>query len=403
MSRGGGPSAVLYIMDTLGLSGRTKGIMDLALHLDPVRYHPMFCSLGEESSALADRLRERAIPIEVLPVRPGLRPDAVWKLRSLIRRHRIGVVHAVNPRPMLYAGLAARLCGVRATVGSLSAFACQVPDREYRFLPQELVNRGRRQALRNQMACGLVRNFVVVSDELGERFCRFTADAARPLGVLGYEALRRRMRTISYGIDLAPYRAVAPGDVAELRARAGAGPDTVLVGSVGRLVEQKDYPTQLRAFALAARAEPRLRMILAGDGPLRGAIEAQAAELGIADRVVLFGHFTRVPALLRALDAFVIASKFEPYGVALLEAKCAGAAIVATAVNEIPKLLDDGVTGLVVPAESPEAMAGAFARLARDGDLRRALGQNALADAERKHSIEAVASAYQALYDGPLS
>ena len=147
------------------------------------------------------------------------------------------------------------------------------------------------------------------------------------------------------------------------------------------------------------RAEPRLRMILAGDGPLRGAIEAEAAELGIADRLVLLGHWTAVPLLLRALDVFVLASKFEPYGVALLEAKCAGSAIVATSVNEVPKLLADGVTGLVVPPESPEPMAEAFVRLARDAGLRRALARAALAEAELKHSIEAVAAAYQALYD----
>jgi glycosyltransferase involved in cell wall biosynthesis len=391
--------AVLYVMDTLGLSGRTKGIIDLALHLDPGRYRAVFCSLGEESSALADRLHERSIPIEMMPIRPGLRPDGVWKLRGLIRRHGVAVVHPVNPRPLLYAGLAARLCGIRAAVGSLSAFACQVPDREYRFLPQELVNRGRRHALRNQLACGLMRNVVAVSDELGERFCRFTADSAG----FGYPALRRRMRTISYGIDLAPYRAVTAEEVAALRARLGAGDETVLVGSIGRLVEQKDYPTQLRAFALAARAEPRLRMVLAGEGPLRDAICASIAELGIADRVVLLGHWTRVPELLRALDVFVLASKFEPYGVALLEAKCSGTAIVATAVNEVPKLLEDGVTGLVVPPESPEPMAKAFARLAHDARLRRSLGAVALAEAQKRHSIEAVASAYQALYDGPPS
>jgi glycosyltransferase involved in cell wall biosynthesis len=265
------------------------------------------------------------------------------------------------------------------------------------------VNRGRRQALRNQLACGLMRNVVAVSDELGERFCRFTAGAAAPFGALGYRALRRKMRAIAYGIDLAAYEAVRAEDVAALRARVGAGRDTVLVGSVGRLIEQKDYPTQLRAFALAARSSPRLRMVLAGDGPLRPALEAQCAELGIADRVVLLGSWSRVPELLRALDVFVIASKFEPYGVALLEAKCAGTAIVATAVNEIPTLVEDGVSGLLVPHERPEAMARAFTRLEGDGALRGALGKNALADAKRRHSIEAVAGAYQALYDGPRS
>jgi glycosyltransferase involved in cell wall biosynthesis len=397
------PKTVLYVMDTLGVSGRTKGYIDLALHLDPGRYRPVFCSLGEESSPLADLLRERSVPIEVAPVKTGLRPDAVWKLGSLMRRHGVEVVHAINPRPLLYAGIAAKLLRIRSTVGSLSAFACQVPDREYTFLPQELVNRGRRQALRNQLACGLMRNVVAVSDELGERFCRFTAEAAAPFGAFRYETLRRKMRAIAYGIDLALYRAVRPEDVAALRARVGAERDTVLVGSVGRLVEQKDYPTQLRAFALAARADPRLRMVLAGDGPLRSAVEAQIAELGIADRVVLLGSWSRVPELLRALDVYVIASKFEPYGVALLEAKCAGAPIVATAVNEIPKIVEDGVSGLLVPPQNPEAMGSAFTRLAGDAALRRALGMNAFADAKRKHSIEAVASAYQALYDEPRS
>jgi glycosyltransferase involved in cell wall biosynthesis len=108
-----------------------------------------------------------------------------------------------------------------------------------------------------------------------------------------------------------------------------------------------------------------------------------------------------VPALLRSLDVFVLASKFEPYGVALLEAKCAGSAIVATAVNEIPKLLGQGVTGMVVPPGSPEPMAAAFVQLARDAGLRRALAERAFAEAEQTHSIDAVARAYQALYDRP--
>ena len=302
MVRVGGPKKVLYVMDTLGLSGRTKGIIDLALNLDPERYTPMFCSLGEESSELEKLLTARNVPIEVLPVPPGLRPDGVWKLTQLIRRQRVQVVHPVNPRPMLYAGLAAVGNGLRTTVASLSAFACQTPDREYVYLPQELANRGTKQALRNQLACQLMGFVVTVSEELGERFWRFTADGAGPLADIQYKSLRKRMRAISYGIDLNPYAAVTPADIAELRALVGATPETVLVGSVGRLVEQKDYPTQLRGFAKAAHEEPRLRMVLAGDGPLRAEIEALATELGVRERIHLLGHWTRVPALLRALE-----------------------------------------------------------------------------------------------------
>lgn len=396
------PRTVLYVLDTMGLSGRTKGIIDLALALDPARYRPVFCALGAESSTLSERLTARGVPIEVLEVPPGLRFSAVRGLAGLIRRHGATVVNAVNPRPMLYAGLAARLLGLRATVGTLSAFACQVPDREYKFLPQELANRGRSQALRNEAVALLMRNFVAVSIELGERFCRFTADRSRPLTPVSYDRLMRKLRAISYGIEFGQFERVTSEDIAALRAELRAGPDTVLVGSVGRLVEQKDYPTQIGAFAIAARQEPRLHMVLAGEGPLRAAIEAQATELGIRDRITLLGQWTRVAQLLRTLDVFVLASKFEPYGVALLEAKCAGTAIVSTSVNEIPHLLEDGVTGLLVPAESPEPMAEAFLRLARDPALRRQLGDGALGDARRRHTIEAVATAYQSLYDDAL-
>jgi glycosyltransferase involved in cell wall biosynthesis len=393
------PQAVLYVVDSLGLSGRTKGFIDLALHLDNARYRPMFCSFDDEGSELVEQLHERKIPVEVLPLAPGLHARGVWQLAQLLRRHDIKVVHPVNPRPLLYAGLAAQLCGIRSTVGSLSAFACQIPDRAYEFLPQELANRGRRQALRNQLAAQLMRYIIAVSSELGERFCRFTAEAAGPMATLSYRALRRRMHAIGYGIDLRPYQAVQHEEIAVLRAQLGATRDTVLVGSVGRLVEQKDYVTQLRAFAIAASAAPGLRMVLAGEGPLRASISRHAVELGIADRVVLLGHWTRVPALLRSLDVFVLASKFEPYGVALLEAKCAGCAIVATEVNEVSRIVKDGVTGLVVPAQTPELMAHAFQRLARDAALRRSLAENAYTQAQEMHSIDSAARAYQKLYD----
>jgi glycosyltransferase involved in cell wall biosynthesis len=390
---------VLYVMDTLGLSGRTKGFIDLALHLDPKRYRPVFCSLGSESSALVDRLRERSIEVEFLPETSGVR--SVGNLVALVKRHGIRVIHPVNQRPLLQGGLAAAITRIRA-VGSLSAFGCQVPDRTYKFLPAELRNRSRRHALRNQIAVGLMRFVVALSEQLCERFCRFTSTALGPGAALGYRALRRRMRSISYGIDPEPYRAITPAEIAALRMQLGAERDTVLVGSIGRLVEQKDYPTQLEAFAIAARVEPRLRMVIAGDGPLRGQIERQAAELGIADRVKLVGYWTRVPALLRALDAFVLASKFEPYGVALLEAMCAGTAIVSTSVNEVPHILDHGVTGLTVPPEDPDRTAEALLRFARDPQLRRDLGSNALDAAGRKHSIHAVANAYQTLYDAAV-
>ena len=142
-----------------------------------------------------------------------------------------------------------------------------------------------------------------------------------------------------YGADLRAVDRVTAERVSELRRQLGFRSDDVVIGSVGRLVEQKDYPTQLRAFALAAARVPSLRMVIAGDGPLRSMLEQLARELAIADRVRFLGNWDDVPALLRSVDLFALASKFEPFGVALLEAKAAGLPIVATAVNEIPEIV----------------------------------------------------------------
>jgi glycosyltransferase involved in cell wall biosynthesis len=144
---------------------------------------------------------------------------------------------------------------------------------------------------------------------------------------------------------------------------------------------------------------PSLVMLLVGDGPLRADLEALARELGVADRVRFAGHSNEVPVALRALDVFVLASKFEPYGVALLEAKAAGVAIVGTRVNEVAEILNEGATGRLVPPEDPAAMAQAFVELAEDAEGRRALGARAAADAAARHSLRGAIQAYQHLYD----
>lgn len=383
------PAKVLYLVDGLGLSGKTKAMVDLIAGLDPARYRPAVVCFDTEKSPLYDRLLALGVAVDEVRCPDGLNLRVMLEIGKAARRLRPDVIHCYNPRTMLYGGAVARALGVPATLGTLSAFACLTPDADYRFLPQKLFSVSRRNRLRNRIASGLMRRIVTVSPSLGGRFCRYNRIDAGRLSV------------ISYGVDVDKFARIGAEEVAAFRARYGLSGDAVVIGSVGRLVEQKDYPTQLRAFALAAARFPGLAMLLLGDGPLRSELEALARELGIADRVVFAGHSNEVPVALRAMDVYVIASKFEPYGVAVLEAKAAGAAIVATAVNELPEILGAGAgaTGRLVPPEDPAAMAEAFLALAADAEGRRALGERAARDAARRHSLDAALAAYQRLYD----
>jgi len=259
-------------------------------------------------------------------------------------------------------------------------------ESEYSFLPQPLQTRSRRNHLRNRLLGRLMTRVAAVSTRTGQTFCESSGIP------------KRKLRVIGYGVDIDGVDRVSAEEVNRVRAELHRAPGEVLVGSVGRLVEQKDYPTQLRALALVARRWP-LRMVIAGAGPLASQLAGIAQRLGIADRVSWLGERSDIPTMLRCLDAFVIASKFEPFGLSVLEAMAAGLPIVSTDVNELPEILDGGRAGMLVPAGRPEDLAEALERVSADPELRARLGTHARNIARSRYSLRAAVSAYVNLYD----
>lgn len=191
-----------------------------------------------------------------------------------------------------------------------------------------------------------------------------------------------RLVRIPNGVDLA-------ADVAPV----GLGPaPTVLF--VGRLDPAKGADDLVRAFARLEAGDARL--VLAGDGPERPALERLARDLGVADRVDLLGRRGDVPGLLRGATVVAVPSRSEGLSNALLEALAAGCAVVATAIG--PNREAAGDAALLAPASDVGALAHALARALGDPDLRRALGQAARARAAA-FDVERVADAHLALLD----
>lgn len=385
--------SVMLIVDGLGLSGKTKALVDLACGLDASRFQPFVVCFNAEKSPLVDVLRQRGIPLLEVPIRESLSLVNLWRLVRVIRRERPDIVHCYNPRAMLYGGLAARLCGIRAVLGSLSAFACLVPDQEYNFLPQPLATVSYRNRLRNRFVAGLVRYIAVVSSKLGERFCAYN----------GIDP--RQLRLVPYGVQ-----AGVPPDSPErmenrrgTRQRLRLADNDIVVGSVGRLIEQKDYPTQLHGFAQALAEEPRLRMMLVGDGPLRGQLDDLAVQLGIRHRVDFLGYRADTEDLYHAMDVFALCSKFEPLGIAVLEAKANGVPILCAAVNELPEILSHGRCGRLFEASSSQAFASGLMELTRDTAASSRMAMSAFREAKERHGLAAMIQSYERLYEEILS
>ncbi|MCC7391341.1 glycosyltransferase family 4 protein [Candidatus Sumerlaeota bacterium] len=154
----------------------------------------------------------------------------------------------------------------------------------------------------------------------------------------------------------------------------GLTQDTFLWGSTGRLRSEKGFDVLLRAMERLRRDRPDAFLVIAGDGSDRGKLEQQAKELGLGpDAVCFLGFREDVPALLQSLDAYVLASRSEGLGTAILEALCVGLPVVATHVGGIPDSITHEQTGLLVPSENDIVLASAMKRVMEDRELRERL------------------------------
>ncbi len=172
--------------------------------------------------------------------------------------------------------------------------------------------------------------------------------------------------------------ALQPVDRQAVRRRMGLERGQVAIGFVGRLARQKAVHRLVAAFAEVARSQERARLVVVGDGPDAAAARAQAAGLGVADRIIWTG-VADGPEAMAAFDVFALCSLYEAFPYVLLEAMARGLPVVSTRVGGVDELLGDGSNGVVVEQDDADGLRRALADLAGDAERRRAMGERSLA------------------------
>jgi glycosyltransferase involved in cell wall biosynthesis len=216
-------------------------------------------------------------------------------------------------------------------------------------------------------------------------FAALSADARREL--LDRGVAPERVLDLPNGVDVGTYRPAAPHERLALRERHGLPGDRFLGTFVGRLHPVKDVDTLLGA---AARV-PALTLVVVGDGPERARLEAEAARLGVKERVRFVGESAQVPELLRASDAFLLSTHGEGMSNALLEGMACGLPCLASrSVGGAAELLEDGRGELLEDGNVP-AWGTAVKRLVNEPGRRDSMGTAAAAYVAQELSLEAAA------------
>jgi glycosyltransferase involved in cell wall biosynthesis len=200
-----------------------------------------------------------------------------------------------------------------------------------------------------------------------------------------------RIVTVRSAVEAGPHQGIDRQTARDaLRHMLGLPRDTLLVGNASALSEQKGYGYLMKACALLRDQGLDFHCVIAGDGPLRDALEQQRIELSLDNHVSFLGFIAKVPEFLAALDIFAMTSIDEGLGTSALDAAQAGCALVASNVGGLPEIVRDGETGLIVPPRDPSAIAAAITRLAGDSDLRATLAHAARATVQRDFSVDAM-------------
>ncbi len=261
-------------------------------------------------------------------------PASLICLTQAIRRHEIDIAHAHTSHAHAYACLACKFARRGKAIVS----------RRVDFPP--------RKGLLNRKKYACPDHYVVISERIG--------DVLRDYGVPD-----EKLTLVHSGIDPERFN-VAPLSREEI----GVPRDAFLFGNVAALVGHKDQATLIAAMPAVVQAFPGVRLVIAGEGALRPRIEAQIRELGLGDAVHLLGFRQDVPQLLRALDAFVLSSREEGLGTAVLEAMACRLPVAAAPGGGIPEMVKHETTGLLAEAiEDPASLARQMIRLIEDRPL----------------------------------
>jgi sugar transferase (PEP-CTERM/EpsH1 system associated) len=349
---------VTHVVLSLDCGGLERIVLDLA-RTGPELGQRVSVICLERAGTLALQVEEAGAPVICLEKPPGRRPEMAGRVQSTLRLLRPDVVHTHQIGALCYSGAAAKEERVPVVVHT---------EHINQVAKHRSFNRQIRTRLLWCLGARYADRFFCVSEDI--------ASEARAFGAVP----RRKLGVVLNGIDTARFRARGP--CAAQREALGIPAGAPVVGTVGRLNEVKCQDLLVRSFRRVLDRTPGAHLLLVGDGPKRADLHALVGELGLSDRVHFTGYQAEPDRYMQLMDVFALPSRAEGLPLAILEAWAAGLPVVATRVGGVPRLVEDGRTGLLIDSGDGDALAAALGRLLEDRNLARRI-----ADAGRDRAV----------------
>ena len=372
----------MIMIDSLAeLGGAETLALYLAEALDAERYERTLCvtrwddeaAKQEPARTAIEALRKSGVRILGIERRSRASVGAWWPLIRFLRRERIDVIHAHKFGSNVWAVLFGRLTRVPVIVAHEHMWSYEDSGPIRHWLDRAWIARG-------------ADALVAVSEEGRRQMIEL--EGVRPQDVL---YIRNGVPDVPAGMRM------------KVRGELGISGDAPVVGTVAQLRPEKALEVLVAAAAKLRATTPDLHVLIAGDGLERPRLERMIESEGLGESVHLLGYRRDVPDILAALDVAVCCSDFEGGPLSVMEYMDAGLATVATEVGGLPELIEPGLTGALVPARDPDALATAIDALLRDPEGRREMGARARERRRADYALDTWVGRMEELYEELLA
>ena len=355
--------------------------LSIAKSLDKDRFDVIFASGSQGfSKAMADKWNMNIviIPDLIREINPVKDLSALVRLYFFIKRHKFDIVHTHTSKAGVLGSVAAKLAGVPIifTTPHGDIFHPIFGKPKTIFLLSKIEN----------FAAQFMDKIITCSNYERKEFLKHKIGAADKYIVMNWGAMRQKDFLKNH-------------DVLSKRKEFNIPEDVMLIGNIARLVSQKGHLFCLEGFRIVVNKFPKTKLLIVGDGVLRPAIESKINELNLKDNVIMAGCRYDIPEILASLDISLHTSIWEGAPIAIIEAMLARKAIIATDVGGIPELIENGITGILVPPNDRMALAEAIIKLINDRPRREEMGKKACQYAKEKFTLELMVENTTKLYN----
>lgn len=361
---------ILHLISSSGFLGAENVVLELSKELTKLNHWITIGILETRDNRhmeLAERAREEGVNVRIFPSKGRFDKRTVFAIRAFIEREKGDILHSHNYKSDFYAFFAKG-----------KKHPWMVTNHLWKRTTVALMIYAHLDSLVMRKANRIVAVSEQIANDMKQR--------GIPAG---------KVTVIENGVSLERFRI---GNKDEMRKTFGFNSNEKVIGTVASLTPEKGHSYLMDAAREVIQKHPEARFLIVGDGPQRQSLEETTDRLGLSGKVIFTGSRRDIPEILSLLDAFVLPSLKEGLPIALLEAMAAMVPVIATKVGAVPKLIEDGMSGILIPPKDSQAISNAIMEVLSDKQSSLKMARKGFERVRDNYSSKQMAEKYMAIY-----